>query len=584
MFSSSQTTDFFQDYRHHLVILLLALGARFSFLFFLDDPVLFFKYPYFAEKLAAGEDIGTRLIDLSPFYLYLLTFFKKFFNMDWSYVKFIQSLTGVVTCVLLYETGRRVFPKTVGFLAAVIYALYGNLIILESTLEPTVFVLLFNLLTIYFLLLTRDSPIQQKLQYVYLFLAGVFAGISIITKPSFLLFLPIAVTWLFFCCYGESNSSKNLVQCALFVTAALLMVMPITLRNYVKLNDFVLVTADAGKVFYRGNGLGSTVLEGIVLPDEGFAEEGQAEPDYAHVLFRDTASRISGKTLLPSESSRFWMRTTFNEILMDPAVYLKRELKKMVYFFTDYEMHYIAPVYKEYKMSLKHPFLRYGLIASFAILGMFLSIPEFKKRFLLYGIVGVYLLSGMLFLVQSRYRTPAVPYLCLFAGYSIYSFFQKMKERDFKSTAVILLFTGILLFSSYRAFKREISHVDLWQKATKIHYQMGSIPLFDKGKYKEAVIELNRCLAILPEFSPAYNLRGKARAVLGRYPEAEIDFKKVIALSPNIVHGYKNLGFLYLLQGENELAVKYLETASRLSPQNKKIREALKGLNTANIE
>jgi Flp pilus assembly protein TadD len=113
---------------------------------------------------------------------------------------------------------------------------------------------------------------------------------------------------------------------------------------------------------------------------------------------------------------------------------------------------------------------------------------------------------------------------------------------------------------------------------------MGSIPLFDKGKYEEAVIELNKCLTILPEFSPAYNLRGKSRAVLGRYPEAEIDFKKATALSPNIVHGYKNLGFLYLLQGENELAVKYLETASRLSPQNHKIREVLKGLNKANIE
>ena len=113
---------------------------------------------------------------------------------------------------------------------------------------------------------------------------------------------------------------------------------------------------------------------------------------------------------------------------------------------------------------------------------------------------------------------------------------------------------------------------------------MGSVHLFGKGEYDKAVIELNKCLSMVPEFSPAYNLRGKAHAVRGRYPEAETDFKKVIALSPNMVHGYKNLGFLYLLKGENELAGKYLEAAIRLFPQDQKVRKALQGLNEVNNE
>jgi Flp pilus assembly protein TadD len=104
---------------------------------------------------------------------------------------------------------------------------------------------------------------------------------------------------------------------------------------------------------------------------------------------------------------------------------------------------------------------------------------------------------------------------------------------------------------------------------------MGAIPFFTKGKHNEAILELNKCLSIVSEFSPAYNLRGKTYALLGRYIEAEIDFKKVVGLSPNITHGYKNLGFLYLLQGNKEMAKTYLETASRFSPQNKKIQEAL---------
>ncbi|UCD33564.1 MAG: tetratricopeptide repeat protein, partial [Desulfobacterales bacterium] len=217
---------------------------------------------------------------------------------------------------------------------------------------------------------------------------------------------------------------------------------------------------------------------------------------------------------------------------------------------------------KEYKRSLRYPFLRYGVIASLGILGMFLSLADAKKRLLLYGVVGICLVSGLLFLVQSRYRTPAVPYFCLFAGHTIYCLYQGFKRKDLRSTALIVLFVPSFLYLSHSSFKGEIEHVDVWQKATKIHYKMGAIPLFAKGKYNEAIIELNTCISIAPKFSPAYNLRGKTHAMLGRFPEAEQDFKSVLELSPNIIHGYKNLGFLYLIQGNKEKAKTYLEAAN----------------------
>ena len=580
MIFKEKTTDFSQSYLPHFFIFLLALGMRFAFLFYLDEPILFFKYPFFAEKLAKGGDIGTRLVDLSPFYLYFLTFLKKFFNANWDYVKFIQSFAGSFISVLLYEAGSRVFPRPAAFIAALLYAAYGNLIILESTLEPTVFVLLFNLLSVYFLLIYEKNVHQPQLQFFSIIYAGFFAGVSIITKPSFLLIFPLTIFWMLFICSAALTVKKSLVNMALFLIAALLVIVPISIRNYVKLNDFVLVTADAGKVFYRGNGLGATALEGVALPDEGFAEEGQTEPDYAHTLFRETASKIVGKPLLPSESSKFWMHKTIKEILSDPAVYIKRELKKLVYFFTDYEMHYIASAYKEYKVSLGYPFLRYGIISSLGILGMFLSLNAFKKRFLVYGMVVIYLLSGLLFLVQSRYRIPAVPYLCLFAGYSMYCIWRWINTRSYRTTALALLFLLLLLLFSYRAFNNEVVKEDFWQTATKIHYQMGAVPLFKNGKYEATILELSRCLSIVSGFTPAYNLRGKTNAILGRYSLAEFDFKKVIGLSPNQVNGYKNLGFLYLLQGKERMAKKYLEKAYSLDRKNKKVQKALLQLNS----
>jgi Tfp pilus assembly protein PilF len=567
-----------QDYKTYLIVFLIAIGARIFFFVYIDEPVIFYKYPFFAEKLARGADIGERLIDLSPFYLYFLTFLKKVFGVDWTLVKFIHSFLGALNCLFLYVLGSCAFRREVGFLAALIFSVYGNLIILESTLEPTVFVLLFNLLTLYSLLRMTEDLDSLGSRYVLLLLSGLFAGLSIITKPNSLLFLPLGAIWLLFCVDRKLAFQKRVSFALLFCGVALLIVMPITVRNYVKLHDFILVTGDTGKVFFHGNGKGATALEGTGLPDEGFAEEGTDEPDYAHVLFRKTAVRLSGRKLSPSESSSFWVRRALSDIVSDPVSYMKLEVKKLFYFFNDYEMHYIAFVYKEYKSSLSFPFIRYGIIASLGLLGMVLAVRDFKRLTLIYGAVFVYVLSGMLFRVQSRYRIPAVPYLCLFAAYSIYTFREILVARNFKRAAVALVVVGIFFVLTHFVYRVEIIRVDQWQQATKIHYEMGARPLFKKGRYQDAISELNRCLAIVPDFSPAHNLMGKSLALLGKGEEALVSFKRVISLSPNLSEGYKNAGFLYLLRGDKQAAGDYLSKALTLAPDDTKVREALAGL------
>jgi hypothetical protein len=368
------------------------------------------------------------------------------------------------------------------------------------------------------------------------------------------------------------------VAAVLFCLGAGLVVLPVTIRNAVKFNEFILVTADAGKVFFHGNAKGATALEWTGLPDEGFNEEGAGQPDYAHVLYRQTASRLSGRPLSPSESSKFWMQKTFQDIADDPGTYIRRELDKLVFFFSDYELHYIASAYKEYTATLRLPFIRYGIIAAMGLAGMVLSIGSFRKRFLVYGTILLYLASGMLFIVQSRYRTPAVPYLCLFAAATAVWFKEKIHDRRSISAGLAVLLVGAFFAVSHYCLKTEIESSDRWQKATKIHYQLGARPLFADNRFEEAILDLNACLAIAPGFSPAYNLRGRSYAMIGEYEKAEIDFKKVVELSPASPKGYENLGFLYLLSGRNADAKTHLLKAHQLSPDNEKILNALKAL------
>ncbi|MCF8082726.1 MAG: tetratricopeptide repeat protein [Deltaproteobacteria bacterium] len=558
------------------------MGTRIFFLIWIDEPALFIKYPYFAEKLADGKDIGDRIADLSPFYLYFLTFLKKIFGTNWAILKLIQSLVGALNALLILTLGNRMFNKTTGIISALLYALYGNVIILESTLEPEVFLLFFNLLLVYFLVVARkeDRPHSQTLALTAA--GGIFAGLSIITKPNAVLFLPLGIVWLFFLATQNLPFRKRMVRTIIFCTAALIVVSPVTLRNYFKFHEFILVTADAGKVFFHGNSKGASALEGTNLLDQGLVEEESDEPDYAHVLFRKTAAEMTGKALSPSESSRFWTKRTLDDILADPLQFLKREMKKFLFFFTDYEMHHIASAHAEYTESLLLPIIRYGIIVSLGLLGMFFSLKRFRDFFLIYGAFAVYLTAGMLFLVNSRYRMPAVPYLCLFAGSAVYTLKEMICTRRFRSFGISLLSACVLFAGTHLAFRGDILKQDRWQEATRICYEMRARPLFRKDRYEEAILQLDRCLSIVPDFAPALNLRGKAYAILGQYDKAENDFKKVITLRPNAPNGYHNLGFLYLLQGQTDKAGYYLTKASALAPNNEKVKKALNNFRQRN--
>jgi tetratricopeptide (TPR) repeat protein len=285
--------------------------------------------------------------------------------------------------------------------------------------------------------------------------------------------------------------------------------------------------------------------------------------------------------LSPSESSRFWIKRTLEHIADDTLGYMKLEAKKLFYFFSDYEMHYIASAYKEYKGSLSYPFMRYGVIVSFGTLGILLGFRHFKAYFLLYSVILVYLVSGMLFLMQSRYRTPAVPYLCLFAALGIFYFKELLAAKNYKLMGMAVVLVGMILLCSHFGYRSDIGQIDRWQRATKIHYAMNGRTLFEQQEYREAISELEECVAMVPTFAPAYNLLGRSYAVVGDYDTALSSFKKVIELAPGVADGYRNLGFIYLIKGDRAKARRFLSMASKLNPDDDKVRRTIRRLNTS---
>ena len=561
-----------------LLIFLASFALKLLVFFAATDPILFLKYPYFAERLATGIDIGERILDLSPMYLYVNFLYFKIFGRSWEGLALIQILLGSLSCLLVYRIGEKIFNQTTGFIAALLLALYGNLTLIELTLEPESFVLFFNVLAVFSLvrLGSRSSAHSSSWEWIF---PGFFLGLSIVTKPNALLLLPAAFIWIWM---GKGSGIRKAKAAAFLLLAAALVVSPVTIRNYSKFNDIVLITADGGKVLYHGNGPGSTGMERADLPDQGFREEGEADPDYAHALFRQAARKAAGRALSPSQCARFWTNYTLNYIRANPFSALYLEGKKFIFFWGNYEVHDIDSVYKNYRTIQAWPLLPFGALAVLGILGMFLARREFRKAFLVYYLVFVYLLSVLIFFAASRYRLPAAPFLAIFAAYGLFSTANQLGK---KQTGKFLLSVGVcvgLWVALNLPFGQEVRALDRWQQATRIHYSLGGNFAFQRGLYQAAAKEYEKAVALEPNFAPAYNGLGKSYALLNEMKKAEENFRKVIALSPEMDHGYMNLGLLYVLQGRSREALPLLEKALALNPRNKKVQEELRKINPQN--
>ncbi len=576
--SATISLSFSKSFSFFLAIFIPAMAIRCWFLLSLDESLLFFKYPYFAEKLASGESIGNRIADLSPVYLYLQTAFRWLTPFDWKLFKFVQAVIGALNCWLTAELGRRIFAShAIGVIAGIGAAVYGNLIILETTLEPTVFVIFFNLLAVYFLYRHFDSEwtANSILSHRFLIFSALFTGISIITKPSFLLFIPLAGIWIIITTRRIVPISKTASMLVLYCSLAFSIVFAITLRNYILIDDIILVTADAGKVLFHGNSREATVLKWAGLPDQGFIEENSKEPDYAHVAFRSLASKISGRKLTPSQSSKFWTRRTLNDISAASHRYLRLELDKLLFFFSNYELHYIASAYKEYKASLGYPFLKFSWIIALGVVGILMAAKNFIRLLPLYGLILIYLLSGLIFVVQSRYRIPATPYFCLFAAFTIQRLFQLLRARRFTVSLAIIGGIAAVYLLSNTVLNHKIQDIDDWFQATKIHYEMDARQKFKTGRYKETIAAATQTIALAPSFGPAYNLRGKSYAMMANYLSAIEDFETVVHLHPGNAEGYRNLGFSHFMSHDLEKAIICLKKALALNPKDKKVQNAL---------
>lgn len=481
------------------------------------DPLY---YHAWGARIAAGDWLGREAFEMSPLYPYLLGLVYALFGEGLLLPRILQALLGSLTCAGVFLLGRRLFGRAAGLAAGLALALYGPAIFYDGQINKTSLALALTLGFAGALALSRGEDRR------WIAAGGAMLGLAALVHENVNLAAPVLLAWLLWPRRGEALR-RRLAPAALFVAGYAAMVLPVTARNILVAGEPVLITSAGGENFYTGNHLGSSGRYSpppFVRPD----------PFFEHEDFREEAARRLGRPVTRREASRYWWGEGLRFIRENPGAFAALLWDKFSVFTNAFERpdNFSYYNFKRFSRALALPWPGFGVLAPLALLGLALSARRWRELIPLYAAIGAYVLSALIFFTQSRYRMPAIPLLCVFAGLAVASLYGMARERRIRDLAL----SAALVAASFLFVTRDPGN------GPAFHAQNDAIlgELYLRaGRPGEAADALHRSLdhleAMGAEGAVLSRIAGAARVTLGyaeldrgRSREAEAAFRAAV--------------------------------------------------------
>jgi 4-amino-4-deoxy-L-arabinose transferase-like glycosyltransferase len=316
----------------------------------------------------------------------------------------VVSTIGVAVLVLV---AREVAgSRGLGFLAGLIGALYPTFVIATVQVNTVALEVLFvELFALGLLRWWRDRSLA------WLVGSGLALGLLTLTRgPAALLWLVVAA-WLLFV-RPSAAVPLRLLQLAAFTLAMIVPMVPWAARNYVVFHQPVLIATNAGYNFWVGHNASAN--------GEFDSTWGANQP-----LIDQSAA------LSEPERDRFYMQRALAYVRDHPADEVALSARKLWYF-----LWFRPALGSSYQNDQR---LRdagelalmagYGAIVPFAIAGMWLTRRDWRRLAVVYGVWPVYAASAVAFFSATRYRSPAEPFLVVFATIALASLAGQMLRQ-----------------------------------------------------------------------------------------------------------------------------------------------------------
>ncbi len=375
-----------------LIIFLFAIILRVSYCFLFKENILYIQthvfgdtqdYIQIANNFLSGKGLVSspyRIAYRPPLYPLFLSGVYFLFGDGYWPIRIIQSILDALTCIIVYLLGKRILNVQTGKIASFICAIYPFFIFFTGfELTETLFILLL-VITIFLWLKVKDvSSIEKPI------FAGVVSGLTILCRPSALLFVFLSFAVLFFL-WGKKGWQKI----GILMTFTILTILPWSVRNFYHFRKFVPLTTMIGSSFWDGN--------------NPYSSGGPCEYYPGEV-----------KELSEVDRDRYLTNATLKVIKENPARFLKLLGGKFVRFWN------ILPNYEGFSSSL------YNLVSLFsyvsvmitAIYGIFLARKMWRRFLIFYLLFASFTFTHMIFVGSVRYRVPIMPFMIIFSAYTL---------------------------------------------------------------------------------------------------------------------------------------------------------------------
>jgi len=525
-----------------------------------DHPAMDALYhDQWAQAIATGERFVEGAYFRAPLYPAFLGLIYTVCGHDYLAPRLAQAVLGALSCGLLYLVGRLVFARWVAGVAGLAAGSYWILIYLDGELLIPPLIVFLDLLLILCLLQAYRRPAA------WLFaLAGVLLGLSAIARPNILLFGPGIVAWLLW--LHRRQLARGLFYSAITTAGCLLVVLPITVRNWIVGRDLVLIASQGGVNFYIGNNPESDGCTAVVPGTPGDWWGGY----YATIA---RAEQAAGRKLKPSEVSDYYYNEAFKFIREQPARFVGLMLLKVRLFWSWWEFSNNKGVYfwtEQFTPIMKFLPLGFGVVGPLGLLGLALCWRRRAELFPLWGFILIYMVSIVIFFCTERYRVPVLPLLILLAVFAVGTLVRTLRERRHRLLGVRLAVLAAATLLVYTTPRRLTQRNDPGDYAALGHaYEL-------RGDIELAMQSYQQAVRLRPGYLTAHYNLGTLLGRSGRPAEAIAELRRALAARPvlaagetveRIVLAHTNLATALAQTGDLGEAIEHYHAAINLEPR-----------------
>jgi len=236
--------------------------------FFLRPVLDSANYDNWAVDIMSGKGM-TDVFIANPFYPFILSVIYKIFSHDYLVVRVVQACVGILSCVFIWLTTKRIFGATAGLAALLFAAFYGPFLFFEGELLAEVWTVMFISLALFLFSFFTTEP---KSRYSLLAFSGFAIGLACLSRPNIIIYIPVAVAWVIW--RFKPDGWKSIICGGLIYCAGVaIAITPVTAHNALRGGDRVLVTAHGGINFFIGNNKDANGW--FKIPPESKLEGGQ---------------------------------------------------------------------------------------------------------------------------------------------------------------------------------------------------------------------------------------------------------------------------------------------------------------------